>query len=181
MLSKNRVPNQTGGEEIVMHLWRHWFIFFKIIVGFLFFSLLPVGLFLFLNNTAPGILTNEIGRALLTVLALIYYLAALVIFFTAWTSVYLDVYTITTHRIINREQLGLFNRTVSEIDLSRIQDVAAEQKGMLATFLNYGNVYIQSAGEVERFVFVQIADPYRIAKILEKLDENAKKFQPQGL
>ncbi|MBI5766041.1 PH domain-containing protein [Candidatus Falkowbacteria bacterium] len=98
----------------------------------------------------------------------------LVFAFTFWTTTYLDVWTITTERIINREQNGLFNRVVSELDLYRVQDVTAEQKGFFATIFHYGDVYIQSAGEKERFVFKQIANPYSIAKMVQRLDEKAK-------
>lgn len=101
----------------------------------------------------------------------------LVFVFTTWTETYLDVWTVTTYRIINREQNGLFNRSVSQLDLSKIQDITAEQKGFFATLFHYGNVYVQSAGEKERFIFEQIPQPYRIAKIIQHLNENLKTGQ----
>jgi len=99
----------------------------------------------------------------------------LIALFTAWTETYLDVWTVTTDRIINREQNALFNRVVSELDLKRVQDVTAEQKGFFPTIFYYGDVFIQSAGVKERFVFEQIPQPYKIAKIIQRLDERAKK------
>ena len=93
---------------------------------------------------------------------------------TSMEYLHLDVWTVTTDRVINREQNGLFNRVVSEMDLYRIQDVTAEQKGFFPTILHYGNVYIQSAGVKERFIFEQVPSPYRVAKIIQKLDERAK-------
>lgn len=177
MLSKNRVSNQQRGEEIIFHLRRHWFIFFKIFLLFFILALIPLALYYFLTTNLPVLFAGEIWPAILLVLTLIYYLAMLVFAFTAWTETYLDVWTITTYRIINREQNGLFNRVVSELELYRIQDVTAEQKGFFATIFHYGDVYIQSAGTKERFVFEQIPDPYRIAKVIQKLDEKAKEEQ----
>ena len=178
MIRKSIIPNRQPGEEIVLHLRRHWFIFFRIFLFFLIMALVPLLIYYFLTFSASEIMANETASVLLLVLALIYYLGMLVFAFTAWTVTYLDVWTVTTFRIISREQVGLFNRTVSELDLYRIQDVAAEQKGFFATILHYGDVYIQTAGTKERFVFEQISDPYRIAKIIQKLDEKAKKENP---
>ena len=175
MINKNSLPNKQRGEEIIFHLRRHWFIFFKIAVLFIVLMTAPIALYVLIRLTTPTFLANPTGEAIFTVALLIYYLAMLAFIFTMWTETYLDVWTITTYRIINREQNGLFNRVVSELDLYRVQDVTAEQKGFFATILGYGHVYIQSAGAKERFVFEQISDPYRIAKIIQQLDERAKK------
>lgn len=175
MISKNHVPNQHNGEEIVFHIRRHWFIFLKIFLFFIFLSLIPVVLYYLINQNMPTLLDGAISYPLILILFLTYYLILLISLLTAWTETYLDVWTITTDRIINREQHGLFNRVVSELDLKRVQDVTAEQKGFFPTIFYYGDVYVQSAGEKERFVFEQISQPYKIAKVIQQLDEKAKK------
>lgn len=179
MISKNHIANQQAGEEIVMHLRRHWFIFLKILLFLAVLALIPAILYYIISNNIPALIASEIGSALLLILFLSYYLVLLISVFTAWTETYLDVWTITTVRIINREQNGLFNRVVSELDLKRIQDVTAEQKGFFPTIFYYGEVYIQSAGVKERFVFEQIPQPYKIAKLIQQLDERAKKNSPE--
>ncbi|NCN07774.1 PH domain-containing protein [Candidatus Falkowbacteria bacterium] len=175
MISKHQIPNQHAGEEIIFHIRRHWFIFFKIFLFFVLLSLVPVALYYLINQNMPILLDGNISYPLILILFLTYYLILLIALFTAWTETYLDVWTITTDRIISREQNGLFNRVVSELDLRRVQDVTAEQKGFFPTIFYYGDVYIQSAGEKERFVFEQIPQPYKIAKIIQQLDEKAKK------
>lgn len=181
MISKNHIPNQHTGEEIVFHIRRHWFIFFKIFLFFIFLSLIPVTLYFLIQQNVPTLLDGEISYPLILILFLTYYLILLISLFTAWTETYLDVWTITTDRIISREQNGLFNRVVSELDLRRVQDVTAEQKGFFPTIFYYGDVYIQSAGEKERFVFEQISQPYKIAKLIQQLDEKAKKNITHGV
>lgn len=174
MIGKNSIPNRKSGEEIVLHLRRHWFIFFRMFLLFIILCLLPIGLYLLLVSNFPNILEGQIIYPLLLLFASTYYLMIVLFAFTFWTTTYLDVWTITTERIINREQNGLFNRVVSELQLDNIQDITAEQKGFFATIFHYGNVHIQSAGEVNRFAFEQIPNPYQIAKIIQKLDEKAK-------
>ena len=181
MISKNYIPDQHDGEEIVLHLRRHWFIFFKIFLFFVILALIPVALYYLISNNMPSLIEGDVSYPMLLILFLSYYLILLISIFTAWTETYLDVWTITTERIINREQNGLFNRVVSELDLRRVQDVTAEQKGFFPTIFYYGDVYIQSAGIKERFVFEQIAQPYKIAKTIQQLDERVKKNSPSGI
>lgn len=174
MIGNNYIPGPRGGEEIVLHLRRHPFIFFKIFLFIFVLCLAPAIIYFFISRDYPDVLSGDYGRPITLVLLFSYYLAMLLFFFTSWTETYLDVWTVTTERIINREQVGLFNRVVSELDLYRIQDITAEQKGFFPTIFHYGDVHIQTAGTQERFVFEQIPNPYKIAKIIQQLDEKAK-------
>ena len=175
MVSKNIIPNRREGEEIIYHLRRHWFIFFKIFLGYLGLFLIPPLIYLFFQQFMPALLGGEFTSPILLVLAFSYYLMMLVFVFTVWTERYLDVWTLTTDRIISREQIGLFNRVVSELEMYRVQDVTVEQKGFMSTILNFGDIYIQSAGEIERFEFKQIGNPYQVAKTIQKLNEASQK------
>ncbi len=79
--------------------------------------------------------------------AAIWWLILLFIFFEIWLDYWLDAWIITNLRVISINQIGLFRRVYSEFSLSRIQDVSIETNGVLATFLGYGNIRIQTAGE----------------------------------
>jgi len=94
-----------------------------------------------------------------------------IFFFLIWIDYYFDVWIITNLRIVNIEQKGLFNRSVSEMDFGRIQDVTAEVIGIIPTFFNYGDVFIQTAAETERFLFRQVPDPYHIKDVLMQLQK----------
>lgn len=174
MISKLYIPNPIPNEKIVFHLHRHWFIFLKIILGLIGLFLLPVIIYFFLMFSSPAIFQGQIAYPILLVFASSYYLLTLVFMMTIWMHNFLDVWTVTTERIIAIDQKGLFNRVVAELDLYHIEDIAAEQKGFMATIFHYGDVYIQTAGERERFIFAQVPNPYQVAKILQKLDETSK-------
>ena len=64
------------------------------------------------------------------------------------------------------EQKGLFARTVSEFDLSRIQDVTIEVHGIIPTMFNYGNLIARTASEHESFIFKQVGRPHEIKDAL---------------
>lgn len=179
--TSHRLPNKRENEKIIMHIWPHPFIFFKIILFYLCLFLIPIGLYFAMDFATPGIFENPILLPILTILCFTYYLLALILAMSMWVDTYLDVWTITNKRIINREQKGLFNRLVSELELYQIQDVAVEQKGFLATFLNYGYLYIQTAATKERFIFKDIAEPVKISRMIQGFAEDAKKehYEPE--
>jgi uncharacterized membrane protein YdbT with pleckstrin-like domain len=93
--------------------------------------------------------------------------------FVIWTDYYLDVLVVTDHRVINIEQKALFSRETSSLHLDKIQDVSVEITGVVATFLNFGSLRIQTAGEVEEFVLKGIKDPNGIKKVILEQHEVA--------
>jgi uncharacterized membrane protein YdbT with pleckstrin-like domain len=86
--------------------------------------------------------------------------------FTAWVDYYLDVWIVTSERIVSMEQKGLFSRVTAELRLSRVQDVTSIQKGKMATFLNYGQVQVQTAAAQQEFVFEEIPNPTKVAQVI---------------
>ena len=90
---------------------------------------------------------------------------------TIWVIYYLNVHIITNERVVDITQPGILHHTISELHLSRVQDATAEIKGFLHTFLDYGNVYLQTAGETERFVFSEIPNPTKVEKLILDLYE----------
>ncbi|MBI5037085.1 MAG: PH domain-containing protein [Candidatus Kerfeldbacteria bacterium] len=57
-----------------------------------------------------------------------------------------NVFVITEDRIIDLDQRGFFDRTVSETTYEKIQDVSIRIKGIAQTVFHYGSVIIQTAG-----------------------------------
>lgn len=82
------------------------------------------------------------------------------VIFMIIASYYLDCWVVTNQRTIHTELMGLFRRYISSISHYRIQDVSVDVKGILGTYLNYGDVQIQTAGQFREFLFRQVPDPY---------------------
>ena len=153
------------GEEVLRTVRRHWLVFAVQSVTLALFAAAPAVVLVL-----PGVLSRfdvsiELGPRALFFSAL-WWLVAWMLFAVAWTNYHLDVWLITTKRIIEVEQRGLFHRETSECRFERVQDVTMEVKGFLATFLRFGNVYIQTAGEAERFGMVMIPDPDSVKNVI---------------
>lgn len=84
--------------------------------------------------------------------------------FLGW---YFNVYFVTTMRIVDIVFYNLINKKVSDAEVTKIQDVSYISNGFLGAMFNFGNVFIQTAAEVQEFQFGSVPNPEKIAKILD--------------
>lgn len=71
---------------------------------------------------------------------------------------------VTDSAVTEVVQYGLFSRHVARLDMEKIEDVTARQKGIFPTMLNYGTLLIETAGEVDNFVFPYCPNPNEAAR-----------------
>lgn len=173
-LSKYHFDGQKTGEKIILVLHRHWFDILKQFAFVLAMLLLFFGAY-FLYFYFFGTPADQEIKNLISFLENFFFIFMWMTFFIIWVDYYLDVWIVTDQRIINIEQKGLFSRVVSELEMENIQDITTEVKGIIPTFLNYGNLYVQTAAEMERFLFRNIPDPYSVKGIIMNLQNKVEK------
>lgn len=163
--TKNSFPGQQEDEEVIFVIRRHpLYITIKIIL-ITIFALVPVALWV---HYAPLVNAHNLTPITLTGVALwaaLLWQAA----FYALTMYTLDVWIVSNKRIIQSSQIGFFNRTISELHLSRIQDISVSTHGILQTFLRFGDLEVQTAGSEEHFNFLQIPRPERVKDEIMRL------------
>jgi hypothetical protein len=177
---KYHFRDQHPDERILLVVHRHWF---HIALQFLLITLavaLILGSFVFITWYYPTILT-ALGAPFLYFMQTTFFIFVWFYAFFVWVDYYLDVWIITNERIVNIEQKGFFNRDISELEFSNIQDVTTEVTGFINTMLNFGDVYVQTAAERERFVFEQVPDPYGIKGLIMQLHRESKDHDDNGL
>ncbi len=175
MLLDQQIPNKKDGEHLELYLRRHWIYLVNHYALYLLMALIPVGLYFFGVRVLPQLLEQPIAFAFLFLLGSIYYLYIVLFFYATYIDYYLDVWIVTNKRIIAIEQKGLFNRTTSETELERVQDVTASQKGFFATFFTYGDITVQTAAERIQFVFKQVDNPFEVQGKVQVLAQSCKK------
>lgn len=176
MMHLNHLPNQQRDECIQLFLRRHWIVVIKLFLYSLMLLAVPVAIFAAFRITEVDLFANAFSGAIAGLLISVYLITVLLITMTQFTDYYLDTWIVTNERVINIEQNGLFSREVSELHLNQIQDATSETIGFLATFLTYGDVYIQTAGEKERFHFEQIDNPEKVKeRILALIDDDKRR------
>ena len=169
---------QRDGEEVIVVLFRHWYTLVFPIVRAILIILATLIVPAWLGIT--GFIFSYGITTLVYYLWQVFWVGVIVYDYFNW---YQDRYIITTERIIEIDQRGLFSRRVSEIELDRIQNITHAVDGLPATILNFGTITIQSAGandlsvrRVGRPAEVQ-EDITRLVKGLHKpTDTTATKF-----
>lgn len=138
-------------------------------------TLLPLVFFYIFIYTSFDIVNNLFLHAVIVLSVSIYYLYIWLFAFFSFIDYYLDVWVITSERIVDVEQRGFFSRVISEHKLFRIQDVTSEVHGIWATMFRYGDVYVQTAGAKGRFKFHEIPQPNRTRDMIIKLVEGKRR------
>ena len=123
---------------------------------------------------APIILVNFLSLSFLPVgfrlvAFLIWYLITMAFSLENFLSWYFNVYIITDERVIDIDFLNLIYKEVSDANIDKIQDITYKMGGVARTMFNYGDVFIQTAGEIPNFEFAAVPKPDRVVKILEEL------------
>jgi uncharacterized membrane protein YdbT with pleckstrin-like domain len=151
-------------ENVLALLYRHWFTLYADILGFIILFLVPFIIRWFITDALTGWGAMPLFNLLIAVYVLVWWLSV----FYRITMYLLDTWIVTDHRIIDNEQRGFFNRTVSELHLNRIQDISVKVDGLIATFFDYGNIEIQTAGTEPKFIFKQIPHPNAVRELIMK-------------
>jgi hypothetical protein len=160
-------------EKILLVVHRHWFDILRQLVLILIMLMIILGSVIFLPEIMATFETpfaQSLFLFFLSLFAVITWLTG----FIVWIDYYFDVWIITSTRIININQIGLFSRQVSEMEMEKVQDVSTKVDGVIATFLNYGDVLIQTAGEIPLFQFRKVPNPYAIKDLLMSLQKKAE-------
>ncbi|MEK7116648.1 MAG: PH domain-containing protein [Patescibacteria group bacterium] len=163
--SKNHFEGEETTEEVVLLIRRHPFFIIVRLVFFTILILIPI---------AVGIVFSSFLHAnnllsLFLFVSSVWYLFIWSGIFYALTMYTLDVWIVTDRRIIDSTQHGFFNRTISELHITRIQDISVQTEGVVQTFLKFGNLQIQTAGTEEKFKFSQIPNPTKVKDEIMKL------------
>ena len=155
-----------GDEREIMKIRKHWFIFLREGLSTLILTVLP---FIAASVTAGvGIAPLSFFSSPLWVfLSSLWLLLCVMLISTVWTNFILDIWLVSTHRIVRVEQIRLFNREVESLQLERVQDISIETRGIFATLLGFGTIKVETAGaERSHFIFGGISNPERVKTLI---------------
>lgn len=160
-------------EHIIKIVRKHWITLLGQFLTHVFLALVPlVGFFLIQGTEAVSF--GMAGYKIAIILVMVYWLALWISFFIFWTDYVLDAWIITNQRLIDIEQIGLFNRRISTLTLDKIQDVTTQQTGILDSILHIGEVIIQSAAVNHEFHIPNAPDPVNIKNSIMQAMQDTK-------
>lgn len=84
---------------------------------------------------------------------------------------YFNLGIVTTRKIIDVDVVNILNSQTTETLISRIEEVDNKNMGFLSSFFNYGNIFVQTAGEEQNIEFLNVPYPARIVHVINDLME----------
>ena len=94
----------------------------------------------------------------------------ILIYTTYFHNYFMSYQVITTMRIIDIDQRGLFKRELNEVLHANVQNANYEQNGLFPLLFHYGNVVLETSGqkrgpsEVSGFIFKNVPRPKDVMK-----------------
>ena len=175
MIDLHHLPGSDLHESEVRVFRRHWVTLISLVTSTALVCILPIAGYVALRIFRAEWFESGIGTVLFVIGASLFFLFGILFLFQTFMEYWLDIFIVTDKRILDINQTGLFHRTVSELRLYRTQDVTSEVKGFLHSMLDFGDVYVQTAGEMERFHFEDVPHPNEVAKTILELAEEDRK------
>lgn len=168
-------------EEVIAIIRRHWFYVFKQCFLIVVLILLPIIGLIFGLLFADAVLIAFM-QAFMPHLIFLYACWLLIqwmLLASIWTDHYLDIWAITTRRIIKVDQVTLFKRQIGSFRLERLQDINVEINGIVATLLDYGTIHAETAsgGNGEEFKAAYLPKPQEIKSLILKASDERMKNQ----
>ncbi len=172
-------PSQLDDETVYLIVREHWVHLLLKVLVWAFFAAILVIFNRFVSGTLPALSQGILGTATLLVVQ-VYTLLLTLSLFLIFVFYYLNIGVITSIRVVEVTQEGLFNHIVSELHIDKIEDATSQTVGILGTIFNYGNVFVQTAGAIERFEFHNIPNPAEVEKLILDLYEKNSNFAKEG-
>lgn len=156
-------------EKVLILIRRHWFVMTKPLVVF-FILLVAPSVVLSILPSFFNMQNSDLVTGITNFLLSIYIFSLLLFLFIIWADYYLDIWIVTTKRIIDIEQRGLFDRSISEFNLANVQDVTIKISGVIQTILKFGNLYVETASK-NNFVIKDAPNLYEAKDFILKYAE----------
>jgi hypothetical protein len=163
--STQSFQGQEAGEKVILIVRQHIFtILYPLLLVFLA-AFIPVLVKLAFTDALTLYRLTDVFIFLSSLwYALLWLLASYLLMLYA-----LNTVVITDRRLIESQQLGFFNRKVSELHVYRIQDVSVHTQGFIETFLSYGTITVQTAAAEREFIFAGIGRPEEVKDVIMDL------------
>jgi uncharacterized membrane protein YdbT with pleckstrin-like domain len=163
----NELTVSRPGEKFICEVKRHPI---GIVGIYIAISLILITIAIIAFGVVPS-LTNESGNsglaAQIGAIVFLFILVFSAIFGFISHKVYWgNSWVVTSDSVTQIAQTSLFNRQSSQLALHNIEDVTAEQNGILAQMLNYGVIKAETAGKRAKFVFPYCPNPNYYAKCI---------------
>lgn len=163
-----RFETQQDDEKVVLFLRQHPIVNLPWILISLVLLIGPTALIPFFLKFAN--LPFALPPQYLLVATLLWYLVTFGFMFGSFLRWFFNIYIVTDRRIVDIDFYYLLFKRFSEAELSKIQDISFTVGGIAATVFDYGNVLIETAGELPNLEFEAVPQPEKVVETIRSLE-----------
>jgi hypothetical protein len=176
-MAQKLFPSQQPGEQIYIVVREHWVLLALKLLVWIVFLVVAILFFQFAPAAFPDLFKDQ-ALVIVNIFSQVYALILVLSLFLIFVFYYLNIHIITNLRVVEIDQVGLFNHVISELHIDKIEDATSETKTILGTLFDFGDVYVQTAGTRERFDFENVPHPGQLEKLILDLYEQHRGGPP---
>jgi hypothetical protein len=163
-LKINPLAAMQDGEEMIADIHRHPFG----IISLYFFAFIGLSaacgvILLLIPKLIPA--NSSYDPTSISVAAIVVVIILMLLGLGVTTMVYWqNRWVVTSDSLTQITQRSLFNRQVSQLSFGNLEDVTAEQRGIIPNLFNFGTLKAETAGEHSKFFFLYCPNPNLYAR-----------------
>lgn len=161
---KSQFTGQREGESIAFVFRKHIISMWRGFFGLVFFGISGFIPLLIVQDNEKLIFVGIGGIVL-----------GLIVFFYHWIGWYFTVYIVTNQRIRQSIQKGLFNKSVVDVGIDKIQSAFVEIKGVMGNLMGFGTIILHT--QVGDLVINKVS---QAEEVYVKLQDEIGKVEFQG-
>ncbi len=164
-----RFETQEAEETVELFLRQHPIVNIPWILVSVLLLAAPILLF----PTLFIVLKIPVPPGHMIVAMVFWYVATFGFILTNFLHWFFNIYIVTNERIVDIDFLYLLYKHSTVAELAKIQDISYTASGILATVFNYGNVMVETAGEIPSIDFEAVPHPDKVVETIRSLAEAA--------
>ncbi len=152
---------QLQNEQVLLVLRAHPFTQ----LPWMFYSIVML-ILLFIINIVVSSFFSWRQILFMDSMALVFIVSYVWLNFLNW---FFNVGVVTNIRIVDIDFTNAIYKEVTEAHLDKIEEITSKSGGFFASFFDFGNVYVETAGEAPNIEFINIPKPADVVTIIDGL------------
>jgi hypothetical protein len=123
------------------------------------------------------VVLDEIPQVYVLVISIVWVLLVFGYALEQFLGWFFNIFIVTNERVVDIDFHNLLYREISDADLDKIQDLTIRGAGMMSAFFHFGDIVIQTAGNLPVLEFHSVENPERVAKVIRLLGELREQYK----
>lgn len=171
---------QKQGETIILFLRAHFITNISWILITIALIAAPIIILILFPLIDMNFIFPQIAIRFTIVYVIFYYLIVASYAFVSFLHWFFNIFIVTSERVVDIDYYDIVIHNIAITKLSHVQDVNYTQTGFIPTFFNYGDLFVQTAGEEKNFEAPSIPTPREATDIIVDLTEGKNPLKDKG-